>query len=139
VFIPVSFSVFSWELWIFLGMLKEERNLMSIPGIPGVSEPHFRTRDRRWMGLDTLVIETCKELESDGHILSPHATKATIQIARLVVQEPIERETEQLVTLVVARLRTQKVLMSDDLVRSVLTTYARIIAVLDILETNELV
>ncbi|MAY80029.1 MAG: hypothetical protein CL930_04505 [Deltaproteobacteria bacterium] len=111
---------------------------MSIPGIPGVSEPHFRTRDCRWMGLDTLVLETCKELEAEGESVSPHAVKATIQIARMVVQEPIERETDQLIALVASRLRTQKVLVGEDLVRLVLTTYARIIAVLDILEINEL-
>ncbi|MGB0640018.1 MAG: hypothetical protein ACPGTU_11830 [Myxococcota bacterium] len=111
---------------------------MSIPGIPGVSEPHFRTRDQRWMGLDTVVMETCKELEAEGHKASPHAVKATIQMARLVVQEPVERETEALVEIVLARLRAQKVLMNKELIRSVLTTYARIIAVLDILETNEL-
>jgi hypothetical protein len=111
---------------------------MTIPGIPGVSEPHFRTRDRRWMGLDTLVLETCKQLESDGYTASPHAVKATIQMARMVVQEPIEREADALVTIVVGRLQMQKVLMNEDLVRAVLTTYARIIDVLDILETNEL-
>ena len=111
---------------------------MRIPGIPGVSEPHFRTRDCRLMGLDTLVRETCGDLETEGWDVSPYAVKATIQMARLVVQEPIERDTDELVSVVVNKLRIQRVLMQKDLVRAVLTAYAHIIAVLGILETNEL-
>ena len=110
---------------------------MSIPGIPGASEPSFRTRDRRWMGLDALVHETCAHLEEEGIQVSPVAAKAAIQLARFVIQEPVERDTEALVQEVVDRLRARCVVMPPNLVLAVLTTYARVIVVLDVLEINE--
>ena len=36
---------------------------MRIPGIPGASEPSFRTRGQIWVALDDLVHETCTRLE----------------------------------------------------------------------------
>ena len=110
---------------------------MSIPGIPGASEPSFRTRDRRWMGLDALVHETCAHLQEDGLNVSPVAAKAVIQIARFVVQEPIERDTDELVSTVVDRLRARRVVIPASMVLAVLTTYTRVIIVLDVLEINE--
>ena len=110
---------------------------MSIPGIPGAGEPAFRTRDARWMGLDALVQETRTLLAEDGIDLSLVAVKATIQMARLVVQEPVEREADELVAIVSSRLRDRSVIMPPGRVQSVLTTYAQVIVVLDILEINE--
>ncbi len=110
---------------------------MRIPGIPGASEPSFRTRDRRWMGLDALVHETCANMAEDGLTVSPYAAKATIQIARFVVQEPVERDTGALVDTIVDRLRARCVLLSHNMVIAVLTTYAHVIVVLDVLEINE--
>ena len=110
---------------------------MSIPGIPGASEPSFRTRDQRWMGLDALVHETCANLEEEGVMVSPIAAKAAIQIARFVVQEPTERDTSELVGTVVDRLRARRVVMPASTVLAVLTTYTRVIIVLDVLEINE--
>ena len=55
---------------------------MRIPGIPGASEPSFRTRDRIWIALDDLVYETCSKLEELGLAISPYACKAAIQISR---------------------------------------------------------
>ena len=110
---------------------------MRIPGIPGASEPSFRTRDRRWMGLDSLVRETCAHLSEEGLEVSPVAAKATIQLARFVVQEPIERDTEALVETIVGRLRARCVVMPANMVLAVLTTYARVIVLLDVLEINE--
>ena len=111
---------------------------MSIPGIPGASEPAFRTRDARWMGLDALVQETVTVLKEVGFDVSLIAAKATIQIARFVVQEPVERDAAALVSAVQDRLRARCVLMTSELVREVLTTYAQVIVVLDVLEINEL-
>ena len=110
---------------------------MRIPGIPNASEPSFRTRDRRWMGLDAVVYETCAYMREDGLDVSPVAAKATIQLARIVVQEPVERDTEALTETIVNRLRTRCVVMSSEMVLAVLTTYARVIVVLDVLEINE--
>ena len=53
---------------------------MRIPGIPGASEPSFRTRDQVWIALDDLVYETCTKLEVLGIVLSPYACKAAIQV-----------------------------------------------------------
>jgi hypothetical protein len=111
---------------------------MRIPGIPGASEPAFRTRDARWMGLDALVHETCAVLKEEGISVSPVAAKATIQIARFVVQEPVERDTDGLIRAVSDRLKARCVLLPLDLVREVLATYAQVIVVLDVLEINEI-
>jgi hypothetical protein len=110
---------------------------MRIPGIPGASEPTFRTRDRRWMGLDALILETCADMQEEGITISPYAAKATIQIARFVVQEPIERDTSELVETIVERLRTRCVVLPANTVLAILTTYAHVIVVLDVLEINE--
>ena len=111
---------------------------MRIPGIPGASEPAFRTRDARWMGLDALVHETCAVLDEEGISVSPVAAKAAIQIARFVVQEPVERDTDGLIRAVAERLRARRVLLPLDVVREILTTYAQVIVVLDVLEINEI-
>jgi len=111
---------------------------MRIPGIPGASEPAFRTRDARWMGLDSLVRETCTVLEEDGVFISLIAAKATIQLARRVVQEPQERGQEELCSAISERLRSRLVLMPVASVRDVIQAYARVIVSLDILEINEI-
>ena len=111
---------------------------MSIPGIPGASEPSFRTRDARWMGLDALVQETVTVMKEEGFDVSLMAAKATIQIARYVVQEPVDRDTSELIEAVTDRLRAQCVLIPVDIVREILAPYAQVIVVLDVLEINEL-
>ena len=111
---------------------------MRIPGIPGASEPAFRTRDARWMGLDALVRETCTVLEEDGIVISLVAAKATIQLARRVVQEPVERDQEALCCTISDRLRSRRVLMPVSSVRHVIQVYARVIVSLEILEINEI-
>lgn len=111
---------------------------MRIPGIPGASEPAFRTRDARWMGLDALIRETCTVLEEDGIVISLVAAKATIQIVRRVVQEPLDRDQGELCLVVQERLRSRRVLMPLSSVRDVIETYARVIVSLEILEINEI-
>ncbi len=111
---------------------------MRIPGIPGASEPAFRTRDARWMGLDALVRETCAFLEEDGIVISLIAAKATIQLARRTVQEPLERDQDELCSVISDRLRSRRVLMPVPSVRDVIQAYARVIVSLDILEINEI-
>ena len=111
---------------------------MRIPGVPGGSEPSFRTRDCRWMGLDLLVMETHGIVVEGGWDLSLHVVKATVQVARWVVQEPVERETEELIQQVVERLRERGVILQNEHVSEILTAYAQVVAMLDILEINEL-
>ena len=110
---------------------------MGIPGIPGASEPSFRTRDSRWMGLDAVVHETCAMLAEEGVDVSPVAAKATIQLARYVVQEPVERDTAAITRVVAERLRARRVVLPVEAVREVLEMYAKVIVALEILEINE--
>ena len=111
---------------------------MTIPGIPGASEPAFRTRDARWMGLDAMVHETQSSLAAQGVDVSLVAVKSAIQLARQAVQEPVERSTDELVVTVAARLQHRKVIMPMDVVAEVLNAYARVIVEMDILEINEI-
>lgn len=111
---------------------------MSIPGIPGASEPSFRTRDARWMGLDAVVLETCAMLSEEGTEVSPVAAKAAIQLARFVVQEPVERESEALARVVSQRLQARSVVLPVAVVREILEMYAKVIVALDVLEINEI-
>ena len=111
---------------------------MSIPGIPGASEPTFRTRDARWMGLDALVQETVTVMKEEGVEVSLVAAKTTIQLGRIVVQEPIERDSDELIGAVYRRLRGQRVLIPIEVVQKILATYAQVIVTLDVLEINEL-
>ncbi len=110
---------------------------MRIPGVPGASEPTFRTRDCQWMSLDTLVMETVAELEEDGVSISPHAAKVTIQVARVVVQGPEGSDTVQLVKAVRVGTRRRRVLLSEEYVQAVLTAYARVISTMDIAEITD--
>jgi hypothetical protein len=111
---------------------------MRIPGLPGASEPTFRTRDRRWMGLDTLVLDTCQRLEDSGEVVSPLAAKAAIQLARHLVVMDEELVGEDLLAAVSFRLRRQRVLLTPTAVGRVLGAYARLVVELDITETCEL-
>jgi predicted ATPase len=90
------------------------------------------------MGLDSLVRETCTVLEEDGVLISLVAAKATIQLARRIVQEPHERDQEELCSVISERLRARRVLMPLDSVRHVIQAYAQVIVSLDILEINEI-
>jgi hypothetical protein len=90
------------------------------------------------MGLDALVRETCVSLEEDGIVISLIAAKATIQLARRTVQEPLERDQDELYSVISDRLRSRRVLMPAPSVRDVIQAYARVIVSLDILEINEI-
>jgi hypothetical protein len=76
-------------------------------------------------------------MQEEGVTVSPYAAKATIQLARFVVQEPVERDSDELVETVVDRLRARCVVLPANTVLAILTTYAQVIVVLDVLEINE--
>jgi len=90
------------------------------------------------MGLDALVRETCSVLEEGGVVVSLVAAKATIQLARRVVQEPMERSEDELCSEISERLRSRRVLMPIESVQAVIQTYAQVIVSLEILEINEI-
>lgn len=108
-----------------------------IPGIPGAPEPSFRTGDRRWMSLDTLVIETIGALAEQGHEMSPMVMKATIQVARQLVVVHEGLAGDALVDEVVLHLRRRHVLLSKRAARAALVAYIRVVAELDVVEISE--
>lgn len=108
-----------------------------IPGFPGVPEPHFRTSDRRWVDLDTLVRETCGRLDRRGMTMTPRVVKATIQLARQLVEARPELQGPELVAEVVKQLRPRRVLLTPGCVQAALLVYALLVAELDVVEINE--
>ena len=78
---------------------------MRIPGIPGASEPSFRTRGQIWVALDDLVYETCTHLDTFGVIVSPYVCKGTIQVSRQLMLVGTTSAGEGLAEEVAMRLR----------------------------------
>ena len=111
---------------------------MRIPSLPGASEPTFRTRTERWMGLDALVVEVCARLATRSQKISPYAAKATIQIARNLLADSEDMPEGELVDQATKLLRRQRVLLSSSHVRDVLVAYGRVVLELDIMEVCEL-
>ena len=109
-----------------------------IPGIPGASEPSFRTRDRRWMDLDTMVLETCMHLAQDGDEVSPLVVKVTVQVARRLVVLHDDLGGPDLIEQVRLGLHARHVLISGVLVTRILKSYAAVFLELDILEVSEM-
>ncbi len=110
-----------------------------IPGIVGATEPSFRTGDRRWMGLDTLVWETLSKLEERGHELNPVVVKAAVQVARMLVSGPAAPQGLALVQAVTEQLHHRRVILPVATVREILLAYLGVIADLEIQEINEIV
>ena len=111
---------------------------MRIPSLPGASEPTFRTRTERWMGLDALVVEVCARLATRACEISPYAAKATIQTARNLLAESEDIPEAELVEQVTSILLRKRVLLGHEHVRGVLVTYGRVLLELDIMEVCEL-
>ncbi|MCB9758831.1 MAG: hypothetical protein H6739_03245 [Alphaproteobacteria bacterium] len=107
---------------------------MTIPGLPGASEPTFRTRDRSLFSLDMLVREVCERLVDDGLNVSPRVAKAAIQCARRWICEREELDVDALSLLVSRDLRHHRVLLIPDMVSEVLVTYVRLVIELDVAE-----
>ena len=114
-----------------------EDPLTSIPGIPGASEPSFRTRDAQWVSLDTLVRSTCQRLEDIGEPVSPLAAKAVIQVGRECVQAYPERQGDALMISVSDNLRQRRLLVVPRLVREILIAYTSAVVELDVAEVVE--
>jgi len=110
---------------------------MLIPGLPGASEPSFRTRGRALFSLDTLVTEVCDRLAADGLKVSAWVAKAAIQSARRVICGQPTLDVEELALRVSAELRHHRVLFVPDMVEEVLVTYVRLVIELDIEEVYE--
>ena len=110
---------------------------MRIPGIPGASEPSFRTRDRIWIALDDLVYETCSKLEELGLAISPYACKAAIQISRQLMLVDSPALGDELAAEVSLRLRQRGVILRQELTREVLRAYGHVVMGLQIAEVQE--
>lgn len=110
---------------------------MRIPGIPGASDPSFRTRLETWMGLDSFVYKVVERLAQDGTALSPHAVKVTIQIARYVLSREEGLAGDALIADVHGRLRKARLLLQPGHVQQILRVYASLVAEIGIEEVLE--
>jgi len=110
---------------------------MRIPGIPGASDPSFRTRDQVWIGLDDLVFETCSRLEELGFVLSPFACKAAIQVSRQLMLVDCQASGDALAEQVSTRLRSRGVILNQALTREALRAYGHVVMGLEIAEVQE--
>ena len=110
---------------------------MRIPGLPGASEPAFRTRDRVWIALDDLIFETCALLEQEGVSLSPYTCKAAIQVGRQLMLVGAGLEGEDLAEEVTRRLRARLVLLSSETSGQALRAYGRVVMGMEITEIRE--
>lgn len=109
-----------------------------IPGLPGASEPTFRTGERGWMSLDEVVHEAVAWLDVDGLELSPYVVKATVQTTRRLLDAYEEVEGDELFDRVHDHLRRNGVLLQRAQVERVVRVYASVVAILDIRDTSEL-
>lgn len=109
-----------------------------IPGIPGASEPSFRTGERGWMSLDQVVHEAVAWLDTDGIELSPYVVKATVQLTRRLLDGGDELVGDALYLRVQLQLRQAGVLLQPGQVERIVRVYASVVAILDIRDTSEL-
>jgi hypothetical protein len=110
---------------------------MRIPGIPGASEPAFRTRDQELFGLDRVVREVCARLADEGVDVSPPVVKTTVQIARGLMLAGSPLGGKALIDDVQLRLRGCRIILSTDLVWAVLAAYGHTVVYLDIADVVE--
>ncbi len=110
-----------------------------IQALIGASEPSFRTGDRRWMGLDTLLWETVHKLEAQGLELNPVVVKATVQLSRLLVSGPEALQGPALIARIALELRHRRVILPEATVRAILIAYLAVIAELEIQEINDFI
>lgn len=108
-----------------------------IPGLPGGSEPTFRTRDRRWLELDSLVLETRARLGEEGVQMTPTAIKAAIQMGRALLAHRQGLAGEALGEAVSDQLRGRRVLLPPAVAQRVLAAYAAVFLELEVEEVNE--
>lgn len=110
-----------------------------IPGLVGAGAPSYRTADGRWLALDSLVREAVARLEEEGEPLSAVAVKATVQLARVLVQGPEPPQGEALFAVVSERLRALRVLMPPREVRRVLLCWLALMRELEVREIVEVI
>lgn len=110
---------------------------MPIAGLPGASDPSFRTRDNALVSFDTLVAGVVGVLDEGGRSVSHEVTKATIQCARHVVCAVSDLDGASLAALVMRDLRRFHILLVQPLIEAILAAYASLVARLDIAEVHE--
>lgn len=111
---------------------------MSIPGIPGASNPSFRTRDRLVVSLDQLIVEICEELRSQGLSVAPFVAKTIVQLARkTLAQSPGDVDMEALSETVFQELKLHRILVIPARVRLVVQAYGQVFSEMQIEDTVE--
>ncbi|MCP4803998.1 MAG: hypothetical protein GY913_08805 [Proteobacteria bacterium] len=110
---------------------------MTIAGLPGASDPSFRTRDNALVSFDTLVGSVVDALDEAGRDVSHEVVKATIQCARHVVCSVSDLDGAGLAEHVMRDLRRFHILLVQPLILAIIASYAQLVAVLDIAEVHE--
>jgi hypothetical protein len=112
---------------------------MSIRGIPGASNPTFRTRDRVYVSLDQIIVELCQELGREGFLLSRQIAKTVVQCARCYLNsDDGVGDMDGLCQVVFEDLKAHRVLFVPHRVEQVLTAYGQVYSSLEIEDVTEL-
>lgn len=109
-----------------------------IPGLPGASQPSFRTGRRGWVGLDQVVHEVVAWLDADGVEASAHVVKVTIQVTRRRLDGACELAGGELFEAVRLDLHAARVILPAARVEQIVRAWASVVALLDIRDTREL-
>tara|TARA_B110000037_G_C16789029_1_gene370635 strand:- start:135 stop:479 length:345 start_codon:yes stop_codon:yes gene_type:complete len=107
---------------------------MTILGIPGASDPSFRTTDRIFVSLDQLVSDVVGNLQMGELDLSLHVAKCVIQLTRRRLSQSSDVTLESLSVDVRRDLRTHRVMLTEPQVKLILSTYGDVFSTLDIAE-----
>ena len=107
---------------------------MTILGIPGASDPSFRTTDQIFVSLDQLVSEVVDNLRMGELDLSLHVAKCVIQLTRRRLSQGNDLSLKSLSVDVRSDLRSHRVMLTESQVRLILSAYGDAFSTLDIAE-----
>ena len=111
---------------------------MSIPGIPGASNPSFRTRDRLVVSLDQLIVEICEELKVQGLPVAPFVAKTTVQLARKALfRAGSDVDMDDLNQTVFEELKLHRILVIPSRVGMIIKAYGAVFSEMQIEDTVE--
>ena len=111
---------------------------MSIPGIPGASNPSFRTRDRTVVSLDQLIVEICEDLKGQGLSVAPFVAKTIVQLARKnLALGTADVDMNALNERVYEELKLHRILIVPERVGMVVKAYGEVFSEMQIEDTVE--
>jgi|GEM_PF-4805808 len=107
---------------------------MTILGIPGASDPSFRTTDQMFVSLDQVVSEVVSNLSMGELDLSLHVAKCVIQLTRRRLAQGDELSLVSLSMDVRSDLRSHRIMLTNTQVKLILSAYGDVFSTLDIAE-----